>query len=294
MERIKLFFVGLLGLLSTQHGQYLGPNDDNSGAEEGEEESAGDDSGDEEGSEEEGEDQTEGEDEDGEDGGDDSGNNGDKKRSKYIPRERFDKEQAKNKRVEKLVELGILVEDENGELRVNTEAVAAPKEKAKAAEKSMKDFMLTKEEVDELSWPLAEKINGAFDYMNELANRFAYSLMQLQSEGAILRDYPQFLQPESPLRKRATEILKNDPEFKRLYANDPQKAYWAVKRAAELLAGKKNPAPKVKGKGFITSKSDTGKSQKKVVDFSKMTPAQLDAAEREEHDALMALRNGRK
>lgn len=291
MERIRMLYLNLLGLLTNQKG--TGPNDEKSGEEEGGEDDAGDQSGDE-GAE--GEESAEGE-EGSEDAGADSGKDGGKDRSKYIPRERFDKINEQNKRVQKLLELGVLQEGTDGELRVNAEALAEAtggKDK-KDGQKSMKDFMLTKEEVDELSWPLAQKINGAFDYMNDLANKFAYSLIQLQSEGAILRDYPDFLQKESPLRKRAQEILKNDPEFKKLYKGNPEAAYWAVKRAAELLAGKKGPAPKPKGKGFIVNKGDTGKTAKKVVDFSKMTSAELDKFEREEHDRLQAARaTGRK
>lgn len=227
---------------------------------------------------------------DGEDGVDvDDGNNDGKERSKFIPRERFDQVNAKAKQLERLSELGILEEDENGDFHVNKEALNQSKKEDKSSDRS--DFRFKKEDVDDASWPLVEKINKGFDYYAGLANQMAYALQTLQSENAILKDYPEFLQKDGQLRKKTMDLLKNDPEFKKKYKGDPERGYWAVKRAAELISGNQEKPVKKKPKSkFIVGRGDAGKTGKKMVDISTLTGAQLDEMEKSEHERMAGSR----
>jgi len=223
------------------------------------------------------------------DAGDDGEGDG-KPRSDHIPRERFDKVNDKAKRVDALLELGVLQEDSEGNIHLNPDH-NKPKQKDEdePGDKVTRDaFRFKKEDVDEDSWPLVEKINKGFDYYEGLAQKMVFRLGQLGSENAILRDYPEFLQKDGALRKKALDIMKNDPEFKQKYRGDPERSFWAVKRAAEALEGKSkgNPKPKKPKSKFITPKGDGGSSTVKRVDISTLTPAQLDELEKAEHERL--------
>lgn len=226
----------------------------------------------------------------GSDAGDDSGG---KDREKYIPRERFDQVNAKAQKADKLVELGILEEGEDGELRINPKAIQPKEKKEDKSDKISRDsFRFKKEEIDEDSWPLVEKINKGFDYYENLAQRMAFMLGKLFSQTRIYDDYPEYLQKDSSLRKKATDIMKNDPEFKSKYRGDPESVYWAVKRAAELLENKqpgKKPMKKPKSK-FITPKGDAGEAEVKRVDISSLSKEKLDELERKEHERLKTKR----
>lgn len=238
----------------------------------------------------EGEDEEDAGDEEDEDGDGDSGENAGKDRSKFIPRSRFDKVNEKAKKAERLVELGVLIEGEDGELHINPDHLKEkPKKGEEATDTGSGDFYFKQDEVDEASWPLVQKINKGFKHYESLANRMAYTVIQLQSENAVLRDYPEFLQKNSPLRKRATELIKNDPEFRKKYKGDPEAGYWAVKRAAELLAGKGSPVPKKKNKSkFIIGKGDGNKNgaERKTIDISTLSSEELDKLEQREHERL--------
>lgn len=291
------WFIRLMSFLNSQSGEGK-PGVVSTDEEEEETQEEGEESqeeGQEEGQESGEEQEEEGEIEDGT-GDDGSGKNVGKDRSKFIPRERFDKVNAKASRIDRLIELGVLVEDDDGELQVNPEVVnkSTKKKGSEDEDDSNEGFYFKKEEVDEGSWPLVQKINRGFKHYEGLAGQMAFRLVQLQSENAILRDYPEFLQKESPLRKKALDIMKNDPEFKKTYRGNPERGYWAVKRAAELLAGKgTQPKPKQKAK-FIIGKGDAGKTAPKVLDFSKMSREDLDKLEKAEHDRLNNIRKIRK
>lgn len=218
---------------------------------------------------------------DGDDADVDSGNNDGKDRSKYIPRERFDQVNSKAQKLEKLQELGILVEDESGEFRINPDVINPKKDSDQKSDKV--NYRFAKDEVDDASWPLVQKINQAYDHYDRMANQFAHVITQLQSENAILRDYPDFLQKESPLRKTAMEILRSDPEFKKTYKNNPERGYWAVKRAFEKLSGKQSMKPKKKKSSFITGRGDGGKSTVMKKPIGSLTKDELDELERAEH-----------
>ncbi len=283
---IRKWFLSLILSLSNNAGKVEEADEEET--EEEEIEAIGDDDETEEEDEEDSDDEDEEEESEEEDESDadgDGGNNSGKKRSNMIPRERFDKVNAKAKQVERLIELGVIVEGEDGELHLNQEEASKGKEKKSESEaEGDGEFYLTQDEVDEGSWPLAQKINKGFKHYETMANKLGYALVRLQSENAVLRDYPEYLQKGSPLRKRAMEIMKNDPEFKKTYRGNPEAGYWAVKRAAELLAGKASPMPKKKVKSkFIIGKGDKSSGPKKVVDIEKMTKQQLDDLERKEH-----------
>lgn len=225
------------------------------------------------------------------DSDDDTGDNVGKDRSKYIPRDRFDKVNAKAQKLEQLVEKGILIEDENGNLQLNPEVLRQKPSTREDAVSGDAKFRFSKDEVDDASWPLVEKINKAYDHYDELAGKMAYTLQSLQAENAILRDYPEFLQKEHPLRKKALDILKNDPEFKKTYRHNPERGYWAVKRAAELLANNGQQKKKIVNKSkFIVGRGDAGKATQRMVDMSSLSKDQLDELEKNEHARLMSMR----
>jgi len=284
-EKLRNWLFSLFGLLSCQ----LGVTGEEEGEEEGEESGEeGEDDDEEEGgdSEEEGEEE-EGEDSEGDDDDEDDEELGEdgKPRSKTIPRSRFDKVNAKAQKVDRLIELGILQEDEDGEFHINPKALKG-KQGDDDGEKGESDYRFKKEEGADESWPLLEKINKGWDHFEGLANQFNYIITSLRAENAILREYPEYLQKESPLRKKARDILKNDPEFKRTYKNNPERGFWAVKRAADLLSGKTTKKKKSKGRKFIIGRGDGGKKKTKMVDMGTLTSEQLDDLERKEHERM--------
>ena len=298
------WFWQLVGTLKSEAGVVGGEDEGEEGSTATDEEGAEGEEGAEEGADgSEGSEGEEGASEDGEgeegaEGADEgSGKDLGKDRSKYIPRDRFDKVNKTATEAKKLVELGILVEDENGELHINKEVLKS-QEKSKEDGREVLDFdklALSKEEVDESSWPLVEKINKRFDSAKGYVQELSYYVRVLLAENRIIKDYPEFLQKDSPLRKKASEIMKSDKEFQSTYRGKPEAGYWAVKRASELLSGKKpsnEGKPRPKGK-FIVGKGDgSGKPRKKVglMDISNMTKEQLDKLEREEHERLSKLK----
>jgi len=283
MKKVALdLWKSLLGLMSNELGEgevetkIIIPDDETDlDSDEGDSEGDGEDSGEDD------------EDEDGEDDGDaDSGTNSNNSRSKTVPRKRFDQVNAKAQKVEALLESGVLVEGEDGEIQVNPDTV--DRRKGSKSDSGDFEFMLKEDDVDKASWPIAQKINNGFTHFNKMAGQLNFVIRSLQSENAILRDYPEFLQKESPLRKKVISILKDDPEFKKKYKNDPEKGYWAAKRAYELLNGGKTTKPTKKPKSkFITGKGDSGKTGVKSVKISDLSSEQLDELERKEHDSLL-------
>jgi hypothetical protein len=231
------------------------------------------------------------EEEEGDDADADSGKDGGKERSKFIPRDRFDKVNAKAQKVEKLIELGILAEGEDGELHINPEALKKPKQEESDTGKAV-NFRFSKDEVDDKSWPLVEKINKAYDHYDKQVNQVGFALTRIFSELNTLREFPESIAKDSPLKKKALEILKSDDEFKRSHRGDPEAIYWAFKRAADILAGKNPQKPNLKKKGsFIVGKGDTGgKSGKQPVDKSKWTQEDWDKAEKEEAKRLTEIK----
>jgi hypothetical protein len=274
MFLVKWFF-GLVELLSNSFGI------------EGEE--AGDDADDKGDGSDGGEDAGDDADDKGGDADADGGKDGGKDRSKFIPRERFDKVNAKAQKLEKLIELGIIAEDEAGELRVNPEVLKPKGDDKKSTEK--KDYRFTKDEVDESSWPLVSKINTGFDAIESNVGFLAGLVFELQGAFKAIDDFPEYLQKDGALRKKVVDIMKNDPEFKATYAKNPKKFYWAVKRAVDFLSNKgpENKPEKPKSK-FIIGKGDAGKTGAKKVDLSKLSKEELDKLERQEHDRLEDLR----
>jgi hypothetical protein len=268
---LKVWFGSLLGLLICVRGE---DNDDN------------------------GDDGDNGDSQDDQNNADgDSGNNAGKNRSGSIPRERFDKVNAEAQKLRALREAGLLVEDGEGNMRINPEAVKLmAKNKGKNDDDAEEDLSFKQDEVDAASWPLVQKLEKRFGKqekaLREESAKAAFHIQQLQAENAILREYPEFLQKSSPLRTKALDIMKNDPEFKQTYRGNPQAAFWAVKRAAQLLEGKtqEKPAPKPNRASFIVPKGDVGKAGSKNVDLTKLNKDQLDELERNEHERLKNLR----
>ena len=262
MFELKRWFFGLIELLSNQSGENADGDDDDSGDDDDK--------------------NAEGLDEGG-DAGDDSGKDVGKDRSQSIPRERFDKVNAQAKKLAKLIELGIVSEDEDGEIRLNPE-ILKPKDQDKA-DKGKDDFRFTRDEVDDKSWPLVKKINDGFDHFDGKIRGLVGLLLEVQSAFQAVDQYPEYLQKDSPLKKMAQEIMKDDPEFRATYARNPKKFLWAVKRAAEKL---KNSAPEKKSEkpksSFIIGKGDTGKTSVKKIDLAKLTTEELDKLERDEFD----------
>ena len=208
---------------------------------------------------------------------------------------RFNEYKRKSEKVEKLIELGILSESEDGELRINPKALEKPKEEGTDGKAT--SFRFGKDEVDDKSWPLVEKINKAYDHYDKQVSQVGFALSRIFAELSTLREFPESIAKdtkESPnlLKKKAMEILKNDEEFKRSHRGDPEAIYWAFKRAADILAGK-NPQksnPKPKG-SFIVGRGDMGgKSGKLPVDRSKWTKEQWDKAEQEEAKRLAGVK----
>ena len=287
MGKLQGWLLSLLALLGSQAGVEKDPkkplvveeetDDDNIEIKPGEED---------------GGEETEEEDEEDEEGAenadDDSGNNVGKDRSKYVPRKRFDEVNSKAQRVDELVENGVLVEGTDGKLYLNPKSVKKQKSSGEADEEDDEEnYHFTKDEVDDASWPLVQKINRGFKKFDGLTGQFTYIVRQQGAELAIIRDYPEILQKDSPLKKKAQDLLKNDAEFKNKYKGDPEKGYWAVKRAAEMLSGRQPAKKKANKSKFIIGRSDGGKGGKnKIVDFSKMTKDQLDELERQEHDRI--------
>ncbi|RKY32409.1 MAG: hypothetical protein DRP74_02740 [Candidatus Omnitrophota bacterium] len=278
MQLIKRLWKELLRLLFNDSGLPEGEEENSEGDEGNKEEEDQEDEGNEEDAGE----------EEGGDADDDSGKSVGKERSKFIPRERFDKVNTKAQKLEKLIELGVLTEDASGEIRVNSELLKNATKQEGSKELDTSELRFTKDEADERSWPLLEKINKAYDHYDKLASRMSYMIKVLQSENAVLRDYPEFISKDSPIRKKALEIIRNDPEFRRTYRGNPEAGYWAVKRAAEFLAGKTASKPKKKKGSFIVGKGDAGAGGKKKIDFTKLSSAELDKLEREEHNRLFA------
>ena len=281
MEVLRRWFLGLVELLSDVRGDDEGGEGDAAVATK--DEGSGD-----EGSGDEGE-GDEGEGDEGEGAGDDSGKNVGKDRSQYIPRDRFDKVNAKAQKVEALLSAGVLTEDDEGNLRINPKALKdISGHKEEGSDKV--NYRFTKDEVDENSWPLVEKINKAYDYYDNMGAKLSFMIAQLGSQLRTVGDYPEFIQKDSALKKRALEIFKNDPEFKKTYRGNPEALYWAVKRASELLSGQKPSSKPKKKPGFIIGRGDVGKGQSKTVDISKLSKEQLDDLERKEHERLEGLR----
>jgi len=286
IQEVKKWFLGLWLLLSdTQGAEGDESGESSEGKDEGDESVEGDEGKDDEGKEDEGAEGDEGE--EGADADADSGKDGGKKRSQYIPRERFDKVNVKAQKVEKLIELGILSEDEDGELRINPKALQSEK-KEEGDNGKTSNFRFSKDEVDDKSWPLVEKINKAYDHYDKQVGQVGFALSRIFAELTTLREFPESISKDSPLKKKALDILKNDEEFKRSHRGDPEAIYWAFKRAASLLEGKNPQKPNLKPKGsFIVGKGDTGgKSGKPSVDKSKWTEADWDKAEKVEAGKL--------
>jgi len=271
LVELKRWFLGLLELLFDQRGedQIEIPAEDS------------DDDDDSDPGDEDAEDGDEDEDEE-----DDEDSDEDSSRSKTVPRKRFDQVNSRAQQLEALVEAGVLIENEDGELVANPKA--NDRRKSDSSSGSDYDFIFKKDEVDKDSWPLVDRINKGFEHFINLSNQFGYVITSLRAENAILRDYPEVLQKESPLRKKAKELLKNDPEFKKKYKHDPERSYWAVKRASELLSGKPSKKKKSKSSKFVLGKGDGGKTGKKLVDISSLSPKELDELERQEHEGLMS------
>lgn len=200
---------------------------------------------------------------------------------------KFKEFKTKAEKVDKLLELGILQENEDGELVLNPKVTEKKDEKKEGDDE---DLHFKENEIHKDSWPLAQKINKMFDAGTKTAQRQDFFIRALQSENAILRDYPEFIQKDSPLKKKALEILKNDPEFKKTYRGNPEASYWAVKRAAEALENKPAAKPQPKKNQFIIGKGDTGDVGKKTVDISKLSEADLDKLEKDEHERISKLR----
>lgn len=286
MDCVKRWFFGLVELLSNIRG------DDDAGdnSEGGDGSSAGDNSEDagegSEGSDDANDDGENVEDEN-EDADVDSGKDDGKDRSQTIPRDRFDKVNAKAKRVEALEAAGVLVEDSGGNLSINPKALKSitGQEDDKGTEKV--DFKFTKDDVDDASWPLMEKINKRTDHVDSSIAKVMFVQAQLGSQLRMVAEYPEFIQKDSALKKAALDIMKNDAEFKKSYRGNPEALYWAVKRAAGKSSDKQPPKGKPKKKpGFIVGKGDSGKSSPKVVDLSKLSKTELDDLERKEHERL--------
>ena len=224
----------------------------------------------------------------------DSGKDAGKDRSKYIPRERFDKVNTKAQKVDKLIELGIIAEDEDGELRLNPEAIKKlnqPKDEGK----SETNFRFTKDEVDEKSWPLVDKINKGWDFVDKMFGFIAFKQQVTDAYVSIVREYPEFLQKGSELRKKADDIFDSDKDFKKEYRGRPDAHYQAVKLAAKLLEGKQPDKTKPKPKSsFIVGKGDVGKTGAKMVDITKLSKDELDKLEKQEHERLEGQRVGKK
>ena len=194
---------------------------------------------------------------------------------------KFKEFKAKAEKVDKLLELGILQENEDGELVLN------PAVKEKDASKAEDEDLHFKEsEIHKDSWPLVQKINKMFDAGIKNSSIQAFHLLATQARLKVIEDYPEFLQKDSPLKKKALSILKNDPEFKKTYRGNPEAVYWAVKRASETLKNKPTPKPQPKKNSFIIGKGDIETGGKKVVDISKLSEADLDKLEREENERL--------
>lgn len=270
------WFFRLVEMLSNQRGDNIDttiPVDDTP-AEEGNEDPKG----------EEGEEGNEGGDPDNA-GAADEDDDGEGGREKHIPRERFDKVNAKAQRLEALVDAGVLIEDEDGNFYPNPKHGKSKKDEDGNGASNREDFRFDKNDVDDDSWPIAEKINKGFDHYEGLAQKMVFRLGQLGAQNAIMTDYPEFLQKDSALRKKSIDIMKNDPEFRKKYRGDPERSYWAVKRAAESLGGNPNPKPKLKKpkSKFITSKGDGGSSGEKRVPIGELSEKELDDLERKEH-----------
>lgn len=271
------WFLGLMELLSNSFGFVEGEGDD-----------VGDDTNDKGDDSDDGDDTGENADDKNGNADADGGKDGGKDRSKFIPRERFDKVNVKAQKLEKLIELGIIAEDESGELRVNPE-VLKPKREDKPTDKT--NFRFTKDEVDEKSWPLVNKINVGFDTIESNIGFLAGLVFELQGAFKAIDDYPEYLQKDGALRKKVVDIMKNDPEFKATYAKNPKKFYWAVKRAVDFLSNKgPEKKPEKPKSSFIIGKGDAGKTGTKKVDLSKMSKDDLDKLERQEHERLESLR----
>ena len=272
---LEKWFFGLMELLSNQFGFVDDDDEDDDDSNKDDEGQSGDD--------EEG------------DADDDSGKDVGKDRSKYIPRERFDEVNKQAQKLQKLIEFGIVTEDENGELRLNPEVL---KSKGDDTKKENKDnFRFTKDEVDERSWPLVNKINQAYDYYDGMIGGLVSLLLEVQSAFQAVDEYPEYLHKDAQgnrqLKKLAMQIMKTDPEFKATYAKNPKKFLWAVKRAAEKLTAKA-PEKKPEKPKFIVGKGDIGKAGVKKIDLTKLTKEQLDELERKENERIVRLRQSSK
>ena len=200
---------------------------------------------------------------------------------------KFKEYKSKAEKVERLMELGILQEDDDGNLVLNPKVT---EKKADKKEGDDDDLHFKESEIHKDSWPLAQKINKMYDASVKTSQRQEFFIRTLQAENAILRDYPEFIQKDSPLKKKALDILKNDPEFKKTYRGNPEASYWAVKRAAEALENKSTPKTQPKKNQFIIGKGDIEAGGKKTVDISKLSEADLDKLEREEHERMSKLK----
>ncbi len=194
---------------------------------------------------------------------------------------KFKEYQTKAQKVDKLLELGILQENEDGEFVLNPKVTE--KEKKEVEDE---DLHFKESEIHKDSWPLAQKINKMFDSGIKNSAIQAFHLLATQARLKVVEDYPEFLQKDSPLKKKALSILKDDPEFKKTYRGNPEAVYWAVKRAAEALENKTTTKPQPKKNAFIIGKGDIETGGKKVVDISKLSEADLDKLEKEENERL--------
>lgn len=194
---------------------------------------------------------------------------------------KFKEFKTKADKVDKLLELGILQENDDGELVLNPNVTKKEVEKVED-----EDLHFKESEVHKDSWPLAQKINKMFDAGTKNSAIQAFHLLATQARLKVVEDYPEFLQKDSPLKKKALSILKDDPEFKKTYRGNPEAVYWAVKRASEALENKTTPKPQPKKNTFIIGKGDIETGGKKVVDISKLSEADLDKLEREENERL--------
>lgn len=219
----------------------------------------------------------------------DSGKDGGKDRSRYIPRDRFDKVNSRAQKLDALVTSGVLVE-QDGELRLNPEMIRQALKKDEAKSDGNINFRFAKDEVHENAWPIVEKINKFYDHHDKTVGQLAYLLQEVQSAFQAVNEYPEVIARDSEIKKAAMDIMKNDPEFQQIYRNNPKKFYWAVKRAAERQAQKANPPQKPKKKpSFVVGKGDVGgEKSKRMVDLTKMTKEELDKMEREEFDRMYA------
>jgi len=186
-------------------------------------------------------------------------------RSKYIPRDRFDKVNAKAQQLEKLIQSGKAKVNDKGEVELIVPKTIAKKEEPEDTSKKVafNELLIKKTDVDENSWPLVDRLQKQVGHFIPLMNQMYAFIDVLAEQQAIMREFAEHgaLKKDSDFNRLMKDIEDNDDEFKALFKGKQGQKYYAAKRAfsklQDMMKTKKSEKEEDKSAKFIIGKGET-------------------------------------